>query len=107
MSFTRLDVCVGLLVETFNIYAKKDGNASTLTKAEAKELFKAELKGTLVKATEEEETDKIFNELDADKDGVINFQEFVTLVGSMATLCHDYLTELGELAKHELPAPRQ
>ncbi len=40
-----------------------------------------------LKNTDKAEVDKFFKMLDGDGDGVVNFQEFVTFVGAIATIC--------------------
>ncbi|XP_044215666.1 ictacalcin-like [Thunnus albacares] len=75
---------MSLLKITFEKYAGKDGNKQSLTKAELSDLLRAELPqaGTSSKA----EVDKFFSMLDNDKDGVVDFKEYVTFVAAL-TAC--------------------
>ncbi|KAM7383439.1 hypothetical protein PAMP_003089 [Pampus punctatissimus] len=74
---------MALLQSTFDKYAGKEGNKDTLTKAELADLLHNELPVAEGKA----EVDNLFSLLDNDKDGVVDFTEYVTFVTSLTVLC--------------------
>uniref|UniRef100_A0A8P4GK05 Protein S100 n=1 Tax=Dicentrarchus labrax TaxID=13489 RepID=A0A8P4GK05_DICLA len=74
-----------LLRDTFEKYAKRDGDKDTLTKSELTKLFRTEFPGTGVTAL-----DDFFSELDDDGDGVVDFTEFATLLATLAELYTEY-----------------
>merc|ERR1712002_270526 len=85
-TMSELTQAMALLMSTFHKYAGKEGDKDTLTKAELSELLRKELPG----ATEvpKAEVDKFFSLLDNDKDGVVDFTEYVTFVASLTVMCN-------------------
>ncbi|KAJ8378599.1 hypothetical protein AAFF_G00238110 [Aldrovandia affinis] len=81
------------LIETFNKYSGKEGDKLTLTKGELKELLDAELGDIFGKTSDKGAMDKIFKDLDSNKDNVVDFQEYVTLVACLTMLCNDFFTK--------------
>ncbi|KAM7420858.1 hypothetical protein PAMA_015188 [Pampus argenteus] len=73
---------IELLQATFDKYAGKEGSKDTLTKAELAELLRNEIPG----AGGKPEVDNMFNMLDNDKDGVVDFTEYVTFVIGLTVL---------------------
>ncbi|XP_071326635.1 ictacalcin-like [Trachinotus anak] len=80
---SALAQAMALLMATFNKYAGKEGDKNTLTKAELIELLRNELPGAGVT-----EVDEFFSMLDGDKDGVVDFKEYVTFVTALTVLCN-------------------
>uniref|UniRef100_A0A3Q1H3K0 Protein S100 n=1 Tax=Acanthochromis polyacanthus TaxID=80966 RepID=A0A3Q1H3K0_9TELE len=101
---SRLDMCVGLLIDTFCNFSGTDDDSSTLSKGELKTLLQKELPFTLDHATDKARLDEVFATLDGDKDGVINFEEFVSMVGAVAALCHEHFSEMRKQAECQMPA---
>ncbi|XP_051261805.1 protein S100-G-like isoform X7 [Dicentrarchus labrax] len=77
-----------LLRDTFERYAKRDGDKDTLTKSELTKLFRTEFPGTGHR--DEAALDDFFSELDSNGDGVVDFTEFVTLLATLAELYTEY-----------------
>merc|ERR1739838_512399 len=73
------------LKSVFDKYAGKDGDNKTLSKAELTVLLRTELPGAGSKA----EMDKFFSMLDHDKDGVVDFTEYVTFVASLTVIINE------------------
>ncbi|XP_008303936.1 ictacalcin-like isoform X2 [Stegastes partitus] len=82
---------MNLLIKAFHKYSGKEGDASTLTKGELKDLLQSELAGFIGKSTDKAGIDKIYSNLDSNSDGLVDFTEYVTLVCCITTLCNDYL----------------
>ncbi|XP_053183072.1 ictacalcin-like [Scomber japonicus] len=82
---SRLMQAMALLKATFEEYAGKEGSKETLSKAELVDLLRNELPG-LGGASKAEET-KFFSMLDNDKDGVVDFKEYVTFVTALTVIC--------------------
>ncbi|XP_052002855.1 ictacalcin-like [Xyrauchen texanus] len=82
-----------MLIEAFHKYSGKEGDKNTLTKAELKDMLTAELGDFLGKTSDKAALDKIFKDLDANADGTVDFQEYVTLVACITMICHEFFTE--------------
>ncbi|XP_074509689.1 ictacalcin-like [Sebastes fasciatus] len=81
---TQLPQAMALLGNVFDKYAGKDGDSKTLTKNELSELLHKELD---MKPSNKGDVDKFFKALDNDGDGVVNFQEYVTFVAALCSMC--------------------
>ncbi|XP_071356584.1 ictacalcin-like [Trachinotus anak] len=79
-----------LLIKAFDKYSGKEGDLHTLNKAELKELLENEFGTLLVKANDKAAIDRIFKDLDMNKDNSVDFREFVTLVCCLTQMCHEY-----------------
>ncbi|KAK7147466.1 hypothetical protein R3I94_010099 [Phoxinus phoxinus] len=76
------------LTAVFHKYSGKEGDKQTLSKGELKDLLTTELGDTFGKAQDKAALDKIFKDLDTNADGVVDFQEYVTLIASVTMLCN-------------------
>ncbi|XP_051575955.1 ictacalcin-like [Myxocyprinus asiaticus] len=90
---SKIQPAMVLLIEAFHKYSGKEGDKNTLSKGELKELLNAELSDFLGKSTDKSALDKIFKDLDANADGTVDFQEYVTLVACITMMCHDFFTK--------------
>ncbi|KAL0962558.1 hypothetical protein UPYG_G00341700 [Umbra pygmaea] len=84
---------MALLISSFHKYSGKEGDKLTLSKSELKELLQAELGEMLGKASDPLAVDKIFKELDSNKDNSVDFQEYVTLVTCLTVMCNQFFTK--------------
>ncbi|XP_076827163.1 ictacalcin-like [Brachyhypopomus gauderio] len=80
---------MALLISAFHKYSGKEGDKCTLSKGELKDLLNAELGDIFGKTTDQKAVDKIFKDLDANSDGVVDFQEYVMLVACLTMLCNE------------------
>ncbi|XP_026083975.1 ictacalcin-like [Carassius auratus] len=81
---------MALLISAFNKYSEKEGDKKTLSKGELKDLLTAEMGDIFRKSTDKTALDKIFKDLDANADGTVDFQEYVTLVACLTMICNDF-----------------
>ncbi|KAJ6656948.1 hypothetical protein lerEdw1_002949 [Lerista edwardsae] len=84
-----LDQAICLLVATFHKYAGKDGDKTTLSKKELKELIQNEL--TIGPKLKEAEIQGLMSDLDRNKDEKVNFTEYVTFLGALAMIYNEAL----------------
>ncbi|XP_017323558.1 ictacalcin-like isoform X2 [Ictalurus punctatus] len=84
---------MALLISTFHKYSGKEGDKLTLSKGELKDLLTNELGEILGKSNDQTKVDKIFKDLDANADGTVDFQEYVTLVACLTMLCNEFFTK--------------
>ncbi|KAK9961253.1 hypothetical protein ABG768_009049 [Culter alburnus] len=84
---------MALLIAAFHKYSGKEGDKHTLSKGELKDLLTAELGDIFGKCDDKAALDKIFKDLDADKDGVVDFKEYITLIACITMLCNDFFTK--------------
>ncbi|XP_048880750.1 ictacalcin-like [Brienomyrus brachyistius] len=90
---SQLQAAMGMLITTFHKYSGKEGDKLTLSKGELKDLFENELGGMLGNTKDKNAVDKIFKDLDANADGTVDFQEYVTLVACLTMVCNDFFTK--------------
>lgn len=76
---------MAILRTCFDKYAGKDGDKNNLSKAELSQLLKSE--GLLTGSENKADVEKFFGMLDKDKDGVVDFQEFVTFAAALSVIC--------------------
>ncbi|KAF5924207.1 protein S100-A6 [Diceros bicornis minor] len=84
-----LDQAISLLVAIFHKYSSRDGDKNTLSKSELKELIQKEL--TIGPELQDAEVAKLLDDLDQNKDQVVNFQEYVTFLGALAMIYNEVL----------------
>ncbi|NP_001075310.1 protein S100-A6 [Equus asinus] len=84
-----LDQAISLLVAIFHKYSSREGDKNTLSKGELKELIQKEL--TIGAELEDSEIAKLLDDLDQNKDQVVNFQEYVTFLGALAMIYNEVL----------------
>ncbi|KAM6968218.1 ictacalcin-like [Aplochiton taeniatus] len=89
MAPTQMQQAMGLLISTFHKYSEKEGDKDTLSKGELKSLLQAEFGELLGKANDQKAMDQIFKDLDANQDGTVDFQEYVTLAACLTMICHE------------------
>ncbi|KAJ8290004.1 hypothetical protein GJAV_G00007640 [Gymnothorax javanicus] len=75
------------LITVFHRYASKDGNTASLTRSEVKELMETELSGFLKCQKDPAAVDNIMKGLDSNSDGVVDFEEFVSLITGLSIAC--------------------
>ncbi|XP_004403098.1 PREDICTED: protein S100-A12 [Odobenus rosmarus divergens] len=86
---TKLEDHLEGIINVFHQYSVRVGHYDKLSKGEMKQLITRELPNTLQNTKEQATIDKIFQELDADKDGEVTFKEFVSLIVSVLVTAHD------------------
>nr|XP_033495849.1 protein S100-G-like [Epinephelus lanceolatus] len=79
----KLLASIYLLKDVFDQYAGQGGDSQTLTKKDLSELLRKELRLNVSNCPEAEE---YFNRLDANGDGTVDFEEYLTLVGGLALI---------------------
>ncbi|XP_071767324.1 ictacalcin-like [Centroberyx gerrardi] len=87
---TDVQAAMAMLIKAFHKYSGKEGDSTTLTKGELQDLLKNELKDILPNG-DPARVDKVFKELDADKSGTVDFQEYIVLVAALTTICNEFL----------------
>ncbi|XP_058242113.1 ictacalcin-like isoform X1 [Hemibagrus wyckioides] len=90
---SQLQQGMGILIATFHKYSGKEGDKLTLSKGELKDLLNNEMKDMFPKCTDQAALDKIFKNLDANADGVVDFQEYATLVACVTMKCNEFFTK--------------
>uniref|UniRef100_A0A8I3MKE4 Protein S100-A8 n=2 Tax=Canis lupus familiaris TaxID=9615 RepID=A0A8I3MKE4_CANLF len=90
-----LDQAIGLLVAIFHKYSGKEGDKNTLSKKELKELIQKEL--TIGPKLQDADIAKLMDDLDRNKDQVVNFQEWGRSLGTMLTELESAINSLIEV----------
>ncbi|XP_028010031.1 protein S100-A12 [Eptesicus fuscus] len=86
---TKLEDHMEGIINVFHQYSARVGDFDTLTKRELKQLITKELVNTIKNTKDQATIDKIFQELDADGNGQVTFNEFVVLVARVLMTAHD------------------
>ncbi|MEQ2186336.1 hypothetical protein GOODEAATRI_027506 [Goodea atripinnis] len=82
-----LETAMEMLILVFHRYASKDGHSGTLSRRELRELMENELANFLKSQKDPGAIDKIMKDLDANGDGQVDFEEFVSLVVGLSVAC--------------------
>ncbi|MED6285312.1 hypothetical protein CHARACLAT_028003, partial [Characodon lateralis] len=75
---------IAILKKTFDKYAGDDKDKATLSKMELANLLKTELPGA--GGDKQAEVDEYFKMLDEDKDGLVDFKEYIVFVATLAMI---------------------
>ncbi|KAM9489115.1 ictacalcin-like [Clarias gariepinus] len=90
---SQLMQAMAMLIDVFYKYSGKEGDKCTLSKGELKELINTEMGDPGKSASNQAQVEKIFKDLDANADGVVDFQEYVTLVACITMACNEFFSE--------------
>merc|ERR1711931_153662 len=82
-----LETCMETMMMVFHRYADEDGDTKSLSKKELKKLMETELASFLKTQKDPKTVDKIMKDLDQNKDGKVDFEEFVALVVGLSIAC--------------------
>ncbi|KAM6968211.1 protein S100-A10b [Aplochiton taeniatus] len=84
---SELEKTMESLIKVFHLYADEDGDGSSLSKKELKKLMETELSSFLKSQKNPAAVEKIMKDLDQNGDGLVNFEEFVSLVVGLSIAC--------------------
>ncbi|MGH0187181.1 UNVERIFIED_CONTAM: hypothetical protein FKN15_023885 [Acipenser sinensis] len=90
---SELERAMESLIKVFHAYSGKEGDKYKLSKVEMKSLLQGELCCFLSASKDPNVVDQIMRDLDENKDGEVDFQEFVVLVASLTVACNDFFEE--------------
>ncbi|XP_032699752.1 protein S100-Z [Lontra canadensis] len=90
---TQLEVAMNIMITTFHRYSCKAGDRFKLSKGELKMLLQRELTQFLSCQKDPQLVDKIMQDLDANKDNEVDFNEFVAMVAALTVAYNDYFVE--------------
>ncbi|KAM4567781.1 protein S100-A1 [Fundulus diaphanus] len=81
------------LIKIFYRYSGKEGDKYKLNKVELKNMLQVELSEFLNGSNDSSVVEKIMSDLDENKDGEVDFQEFVVLVAALTVACNAFFVE--------------
>ncbi|XP_077599833.1 protein S100-A1-like [Stigmatopora nigra] len=84
---SQLETAMESLIVVFHRYASRDGTPGTLSRRELRELMENELSNFLRSQKDPAAVDKIMKDLDTNRDGQVDFEEFVSLVVGLSIAC--------------------
>uniref|UniRef100_UPI00358F4FA7 protein S100-A1-like n=1 Tax=Myxine glutinosa TaxID=7769 RepID=UPI00358F4FA7 len=90
---SRLESAMETLISVFHSYSGKEGDKYKLNTSELKLLLQNELKGFTKKQKDPKFLDDLMLKLDENKDGEVDFNEYVSLVASLTIACNDFFEE--------------
>ncbi|KAM7138480.1 protein S100-A2-like isoform 1-T2 [Macrochelys suwanniensis] len=88
-----LQQALAVLVCTFQRYSKQEGDRFTLSRGELKKLLEKELPSLGDVQVKEGAFEELLSILDANKDGEVDFQEYIRFVAVACTLCHEFFVD--------------
>uniref|UniRef100_A0A8C6N1N2 EF-hand domain-containing protein n=1 Tax=Mus spicilegus TaxID=10103 RepID=A0A8C6N1N2_MUSSI len=86
---SEMERCIESLIAVLQKYSRKDGNSSQLSKAEFLSFMNTELAAFTKNKKDPSVLDCMMKKLDLNCDGQLDFQDFLNLIGGLATACHD------------------
>ncbi|XP_007576926.1 protein S100-A1-like isoform X1 [Poecilia formosa] len=81
------------LIKVFYRYSGNEGDKYKLNKKELKKMFQEELSEFLNGSNDPGMVEKIMTGLDDNKDGEVDFQEFVVLVAALTVACNEFFVD--------------
>ncbi|XP_010722197.1 cornulin-like [Meleagris gallopavo] len=81
------------IITTFYTYASSDGDCSTLSRGELRQLIEQEFEDVIMDARDPRTVEKVLLFLDEDSSGKVDFSEFLNLVFRVAKACHGQLQQ--------------
>ncbi|KAL7874272.1 hypothetical protein SRHO_G00052420 [Serrasalmus rhombeus] len=90
---SQLESAMESLIKVFHTYSSKEGDKYKLSKVELKSLLQGELSDFLAASKDPLVVEKIMSDLDENRDGEVDFQEFVVLVAALTVACNDFFVE--------------
>ncbi|XP_043116330.1 protein S100-A1 isoform X1 [Puntigrus tetrazona] len=90
---SKLEDAMEGLIKVFHTYSSKEGDKYKLSKAELKSLLQGELSDFLAASKDPMVVEKIMSDLDENRDGEVDFQEFVVLVAALTVACNEFFVE--------------
>ncbi|KAF3692408.1 Protein S100-A1 S-100 protein alpha chain S-100 protein subunit alpha [Channa argus] len=90
---TDLEKTMMSLIAVFYSYSGKEGDNTKLNKGELKALLEKEL-GDFIECTDDPtKVQSIMNDLDLNKNGEVDFEEFVLFVAMLTMVCHEFFKQ--------------
>ncbi|XP_057576393.1 protein S100-Z [Hippopotamus amphibius kiboko] len=90
---TPLEIAVDTMIRIFHHCSCKEGDRFKLNKGELKMLLQRELTEFLSCTKDPEVVDKLMQDLDANKDNEVDFNEFMVMMAALTVACNDYFVE--------------
>ncbi|KAL7393909.1 hypothetical protein ABVT39_017590 [Epinephelus coioides] len=88
-----LESAMNMLVDVFQSHALQDGDKFHLNRWEMKDLFQRELRQLLESSKDIQKSCQIIDDLDKNRDGKVDFEEFVSVATKLIMCCHSYFRE--------------
>ncbi|XP_072473757.1 protein S100-P [Notamacropus eugenii] len=92
---SELEKAMGMLIDVFDRYAGAESKKETLTKQELKALLEKEFPNFVKNGKNNEAVNKLFENLDNNKDSEVDFNEFIVFVASLTAICYKYCHQKG------------
>ncbi|XP_056900526.1 protein S100-A1 [Takifugu flavidus] len=93
---TKLQSAMENLILVFHTYSGREGDKYKLSKLEMKNLLRGELAELLTASRDPMVVDNIMRDLDDNKDGEVDFQEFVVMVAALTVACNEFFMDFNE-----------
>ncbi|KAK6467045.1 protein S100-A1-like [Huso huso] len=90
---SQLEGAMAAMIKVFHKYSGKEGDKYTLSNGELKDLIKNELGNFLGDPKDKGAVDGIMKQLDANKDGQVDFNEYVVLIGALTMACNEFFKD--------------
>ncbi|XP_026549429.1 protein S100-A12-like [Notechis scutatus] len=88
MPQTQMEKCCECIIDVFHKYSMQKKPYDMLSKAELAQLLREQLPNFIQGSRDPAATDRLFKELDQNKDEKVSFDEFMRLVGTVFTVSY-------------------
>ncbi|XP_020666411.1 protein S100-A12 [Pogona vitticeps] len=96
MSQTQLEACIETQINVFHQYSVRHGHFDTLSAKELEQLIQKQLPNFLKDSKNPKAIEKLFKELDQDKDKQISFGEYAAFLSRVAIASHEHIHQEGD-----------
>ncbi|KAM3873509.1 protein S100-A1 [Diretmus argenteus] len=93
---SQLETAMEGLIKVFHSYSSNEGDKYKLSRLELKNLLQGELSSFMSASKDPLVVERIMADLDENRDGQVDFQEFVVLVAAMTVACNEFFVESWE-----------
>ncbi|KAL2084375.1 hypothetical protein ACEWY4_019893 [Coilia grayii] len=87
---SQLEQSMEGLIKVFHKYSTNEGDKFKLSNTEMRLLLQTELGAFLAASRDPLVVEKIMTDLDENRDGEVDFQEFVVLVAALTVACNEF-----------------
>uniref|UniRef100_A0A670Z9A3 Protein S100 n=1 Tax=Pseudonaja textilis TaxID=8673 RepID=A0A670Z9A3_PSETE len=86
---TQMEKCCECIIDVFHKYSIQKEHHDRLSKAELSKLLKEQLPNFIQGSKDPAAIDRLFKELDQNKDQEVSFEEFMAFVSKVLIHCHN------------------
>uniref|UniRef100_UPI00358E57D1 protein S100-A1-like n=1 Tax=Myxine glutinosa TaxID=7769 RepID=UPI00358E57D1 len=90
---TRLETAMDTLISVFHSYSGQEGDKYKINVSELNKMVDEELPGLRKKNKDPKFVDSMLKKIDIDKNGEVDFKEFLSLIAAITLACDRYFED--------------